>query len=141
MPSLKPSRLVIDTNVWISFLIGKELQDLKDLIVSEKVKIIISDYLLAEIKMVTSRNKLKKYFDPDIVSELLSLLDIIGEKVKPREIEKVCRDPKDDFLLALSKQGKAHYLITGDKDLLELKLFSQTKILTPKQFKEKIASL
>ncbi|MFM9074733.1 MAG: putative toxin-antitoxin system toxin component, PIN family [Bacteroidota bacterium] len=111
------------------------------MIVSEKVKIIISDYLLAEIKMVTSKNKLKKYFDPDIVSELLSLLDIIGERVKPREIKKVCRDPKDDFLLALSKQGKANYLITGDKDLLELKLFSQTKILTPKQFKEKIASL
>ncbi|MFM7196101.1 MAG: putative toxin-antitoxin system toxin component, PIN family [Bacteroidota bacterium] len=60
MPSLKPSRLVIDTNVWISFLIGKELQDLKDLIVSEKVKIIISDNLVAEIKMVTARKKIKK---------------------------------------------------------------------------------
>ncbi len=38
MPSQKTSKIIIDTNVWISFLIGRELQDLKELIVNEKVK-------------------------------------------------------------------------------------------------------
>ncbi len=32
MPSQRPSKVIVDTNLWISFLIGKELQNLKDLI-------------------------------------------------------------------------------------------------------------
>lgn len=138
MPSQKPSKIIIDTNIWISFLIGKELQDLKDLIVSEKVKVITTDQLINEIRLVTSRDKLKKYFNQDKVSDLISLLDILADKVKIKKNDKVCRDPKDDFLLALSKQSRANYLITGDKDLLDIKVFGRTKIVTVKQFKEKI---
>jgi len=129
MPSQKPSRIVIDTNVWISFLIGKELQYLKDLIVDDKVKIVSTDQLTNEIKLVTSRDKLKKYFNQDKVTDLISLLDILTDKVKLKKIEKICRDPKDDFLLALSKEGKANYLITGDKDLLDIKVTAGQKSL------------
>ncbi|HRJ28684.1 MAG TPA: putative toxin-antitoxin system toxin component, PIN family [Cyclobacteriaceae bacterium] len=138
MPSLKPSKIILDTNIWISFLIGKELQDLKDLIVDEKVKVITTDQLINEIKLVTSRDKLKKYFNQDKVSELISLLDILADKVKIKKIDKICRDPKDDFLLALSKESRANYLITGDKDLLDIKVYGRTKIVTVRQFKEKI---
>jgi len=137
MPSPKPDRLIIDTNVWISFLIGKELQGLRELIIDEKVKIITTDQLISEIRIVTARKKLKKYFDQDSVTALISLLEIIGEKIKIRKIERVCRDPKDDFLLALAKDGKANYLITGDKDLLELNSFGRTQILTTRQFQDK----
>jgi putative PIN family toxin of toxin-antitoxin system len=138
MPSQKPSKIIIDTNIWISFLIGKELQELKDLIVSEKVKVITTDQLINEIRLVTSRDKLKKYFNQDKVSDLISLLDILADKVKIKKIDKICRDPKDDFILALSKESRANYLITGDKDLLEIKVYGRTKIVTVKQFKEKI---
>jgi len=138
MPRQKPSKIIIDTNIWISFLIGKELQDLKDLIVSEKVKVITTDQLINEIRLVTSRDKLKKYFNQDKVSDLISLLDILADKVKIKKIDKICRDPKDDFLLALSKESRANYLITGDKDLLDIKIYGRTKIMTVKQFKEKI---
>jgi hypothetical protein len=138
MPSQKPSKIILDTNVWISFLIGKELQDLKDLIVSEKVKVITTDQLINEIRLVTSRDKLKKYFNQDKVTDLISLLDILADKVKIKKIDKICRDSKDDFLLALSKESGAYYLITGDKDLLDIKVYGRTKIVTVKQFKEKI---
>ena len=46
----------------------------------------------------------------------------------------VCRDPKDNFLLALAKDGKADYLLTGDKDLLDLIKFGKTKIKTITEF-------
>jgi len=138
MPSQKPIRIIVDTNIWISFLIGKELQDLKHLIASEKVKIITTDQLLTEIRLVTTRNKLRKYFNQDKVSDLISLLDIIADKVKIEKIDKISRDAKDDFLLALAKEGRANYLITGDKDLLDIQVYGRTKILTVKQFKEKI---
>lgn len=138
MPSQKPSKVIIDTNIWISFLIGKELQDLRDRIVNEKIKVITTDQLINEIRLVTSREKLKKYFSQDKVSDLISLLNILADKVKIKKIDEICRDPKDDFLLALSKESKANYLITGDKDLLDIKVYGRTKILTVKQFKEKI---
>lgn len=48
----------------------------------------------------------------------------------------VCRDWKDNFLLALSKDAKADYLISGDKDLLDLRKFGKTKILTLTEFLE-----
>lgn len=138
MRSQKQSRVIVDTNIWISFLVGKELHNLKDLIVNEKVKIIISEQLIRELKLVTSRTKLKKYFEEDKVSDLLSLLDIIAEKIRIGKIDPICRDPKDDFLLALAKESKANYLITGDKDLLYIKIYGHTKIVTAKEFKEKI---
>jgi uncharacterized protein len=138
MPSLKPSRVIVDTNLWISFLIGKELQNLKDLITSEKVQLITSDQLITELKIVTARPKLQKYFDQEKITELISFLDIVSEKVKFKKIEQVCRDPKDDFLLALSKESKAEYLITGDKDLLEIGIYSKTEILTVNKFNERL---
>jgi uncharacterized protein len=48
----------------------------------------------------------------------------------------VCRDSKDNFLLALAKDGKADYLLTGDKDLLELVQFGNTRIETLAVFLE-----
>lgn len=75
MPSLRPSKVIIDNNLWISFLIGKELQNLKDLIVNEKIRLVTCDQLINEMKLVTSREKLQKYFDPEKVADLISLLD------------------------------------------------------------------
>ena len=46
MPSQKPGKVVIDTNLWISFLIGKELQGLKDLILNDKIKSISKNSIL-----------------------------------------------------------------------------------------------
>jgi uncharacterized protein len=138
MPGQKPSKIIIATNIWISFLIGKELQDLKNLLVNEKVKVITSEQILTEIRLVTSRDKLKKYFNQESVSDLITLLDILSNNVKIKKIDRICRDPKDDFLLALSKESQANYLITGDKDLLAIKIYGRTKIVTVKEFKEKI---
>lgn len=137
MPGQKANKVIIDTNLWISFLIGKELQDLKELIVHERIKLISTDQLIEELKIVTSREKLKKYFNQDKVADLISLLGIVSEKVSIKKIDSICRDPKDDFLLALAKESKADFLITGDKDLLSIKIYGRTEILTAKKFKEK----
>lgn len=138
MPRQRPSKVIIDTNLWISFLIGKELHNLKDLITTEKVRLITTDQLITELKIVTARPKLQKYFDQEKIAELISFLNIVSEKVKIKNIEQICRDPKDDFLLALSKESKANYLITGDKDLLEIGIYARTEILTVNEFKKKI---
>ena len=45
-----------------------------------------------------------------------------------------CKDKKDNFLLDLSFEANADYLITRDKDLLELNPFKDTKIIAPVEF-------
>jgi len=48
----------------------------------------------------------------------------------------ICRDPKDNFLLALARDAKADFLITRDKDLLDPEQFENSLIVTLPQFLE-----
>jgi predicted nucleic acid-binding protein len=54
--------------------------------------------------------------------------------VKVFSIVNVCRDVKDNFLLSLAIDGDVDYLITGDNDLLILKHYQKTSILTINDF-------
>ena len=53
MPKTQTPKIIIDTNLWISFLIGKSFTNLKSLIVEKQIEIIISEQLLTEIRTVT----------------------------------------------------------------------------------------
>ncbi len=135
MPS-KSIKVIFDTNVWISFLIGKRLAKLKKLLVDERIVLITTEQLLTEIKLVTSREKLQKYFPKESVKELIALLETIAEKVAVKPTHFLNRDPKDNFLLDLIHYAKADYLITGDKDLLAHDPFKTARILTPAAFEK-----
>lgn len=141
MPKGKKPKVVIDTNIWISFLIGKKLSSLKSLISSQTLEIIISDELIEEIEKVTNRPKIRKYFPAEKVEDLINLLKIISSHHSIEHIEPICRDPKDDFLLALSKEMKADYLVTGDKDLLFIEQLGNTRIVAAEQFDAIIKTL
>jgi putative PIN family toxin of toxin-antitoxin system len=132
----KNVKVIFDTNVWISFLIGKTLSKIKGHISDGKITIVTTEQLLTEIKTVTSREKLKKYFPKERVNELIELLETIAEKVEIKPTHFINRDPKDNFLLDLIDSSNADYLVTGDKDLLELNPFKTAQILTPKQFEK-----
>ena len=130
----KSIKVIFDTNVWISFLIGKRLSFIKNHISSGQISIVTTEQLLKEIMEVTSRERLKKYFPKESVTELLELLDTIAEKVKIKSTHFINRDPKDNFLLDLIDFSKADYLVTGDKDLLVHNPFKSAIILTPANF-------
>jgi len=134
----KSVKVIFDTNVWISFLIGKQLSKIKKYIVDGRIKIIITEQLLTEIKIVTAREKLKKYFPKGSVKELIVLLETIGENVEIKSTHLISRDPKDNFLLDLIDFSKADFLVTGDKDLLEHNPFKTAQILTPTAFESKL---
>ena len=72
------------------------------------------------------------------MEELLFQMKEHGEFILVKSSTNICRDPKDNFLLSLSKDGKATYLITGDKDLLALKRFGKTQIITLQKYLSKI---
>lgn len=132
----KNVKIIFDTNVWISFLIGRRLAKIKQHISDGRITIITTEKLLLEIKIVTSREKLKKYFPKESVIELIELLETIAEKVDIKPTHFISRDPKDNFLLDLIDFSKADYLVTGDKDILEHNPFKTAQILTPNDFEK-----
>jgi putative PIN family toxin of toxin-antitoxin system len=92
---------------------------------------------MEEFMEVVRRPKFEKYFGEDDISELLSLFEYYGHLVSVDSTVAVCRDHKDNFLLALAKDGVADYLITGDKDLLDVGTFEGTRILSFNAFVDK----
>jgi uncharacterized protein len=138
MPKNKFLRLVIDTNIWISFLISDRQRRLDSLLYLENMRLVFSAELLDEINATVTKPKLKKYFSANAMEEMLLNLETYIELVEVKSTVRVCRDTKDNFLLALSKDGKADYLLTGDKDLLALAQFGKTEILTISKFLQEV---
>lgn len=134
----KSVKVIFDTNVWISFLIGKRLSKIKHHISNGNITIISTEQLLLEIKIVTSRDKLKKYFPKESVTELVELLETIAVNVQIKPRHFINRDPKDNFLLDLIDFSKADYLVTGDKDLLKHNPFKTAEVLTPAEFEKQL---
>jgi putative PIN family toxin of toxin-antitoxin system len=133
-------KVVIDTNIWISYLLGSLLQGMDGKILSKEIKVVVSDEMLKEISEVSSRPKFKNIFTAKRIKELFSLLDSYAIVVSPSQKVNVCRDGKDNFLLEVALEGEADYLVTGDEDLLVINTFQSTKIIRPKEFEDMFKS-
>ncbi len=123
-------RVIIDTNIWISFLIVHDFKQLDVSIKSGKIRILFSTELMEEFLSVCQRPKFRKYFELQDIEQLLDLFDVYGEMIQVKSQLSVCRDPKDNFLLSLAVDSNATHLITGDQDLLDLKQITDTRIVT-----------
>ena len=136
MPANQMIRVILDTNLWISYLISKRIRKIDELFERNDLVLLFSEELLEEFIEVAGRSKFRSYFPNEDVEELLSLFDELGEIIEVKTDVNVCRDPKDNFLLALAQDGNADFLITGDEDLLVIKKFGATEILSFIQFIE-----
>jgi len=124
------SKIIIDTNLWISFLLSKKIVFIDDLLSYRNVRLIFCHELLAELLEVSSRPKLKKFFTTNDIKLIFNIIDRFSDYIKVTSNVDLCRDAKDNFLLSLAKDSKSDFLITGDKDLLVLKEFEKTRIVT-----------
>lgn len=135
---MKNKKIILDTNLWISFLISKKFNQIDKLIENKEITIIFSDELIEEFIDVVSRPKFKKYFSKKDIEKVLEYFDQFGELTNVKSNIQICRDEKDNFLLNLSVDSDADYLISGDKDLLVLEKIEETKIMTFADFIEDI---
>lgn len=128
--------VVIDTNVLISALVGhgKPRQLVTELV--EKHVIVSSRGLLVELFDVLSRERFKEVEK----SHVDLLLSILARKVVlvPDEdrYRIIADDPDDDLVLNAAHSGKADYIVSGDKHLLNLKVFKGIRIVTVKTMLE-----
>ncbi|MDR0811784.1 MAG: putative toxin-antitoxin system toxin component, PIN family [Paludibacter sp.] len=132
----KPFRIVIDTNLWVSFLLSKKFDFIDNLLNNNKVQLVFSHELLVELLEVTERPKLKKFFTAEDKKLIFNLIEHYADYIIVLSQVDICRDEKDNFLLSLIKDAAADFLITGDKDLLVIKSFEKTKILTIAEFQK-----
>lgn len=130
----KRNRIIIDTNLWISYLLSNEFSKLDKVLLSKNIRILFSQELLDEFIEVAQRPKFKKYFSIEDLEHLLTQIKSKVEFISVISDVNICRDSKDNFLLSLAKDGKATHLITGDKDLLDIKIFGKTKNLKINDF-------
>lgn len=134
-------RIVLDTNVWISGLLlpnsraGKIIEEWK----RATFDIVISPYILEEVGKVLAYPKIKKRlkWDETRIQQYLDLLTFFAEMVDVTEVSAhVTADPKDSPILSTLVNSKAHFLISGDKHLLDLK--GGYPILTIEEFLQKV---
>lgn len=130
-------KIIIDTYLWISFLIGKQTVRLKNLLIRKGIQIFVCRELVDELIAVASRPKIKKYVSQEDILQTLRLIELFcTNAIIQRNAESEIRDIKDLYLLSLAETIKADYILTGDKDLLVLHKHKQTIILTLTDFYE-----
>lgn len=131
---MKRKKIVVDTNLWISFLISKNPVPIEFLLFSKKFDLLFSNHLFEELISVVAREKFQNYFHLEDIFELSQRLLAHSYFVETVSKINLSRDEKDNFLLNLAIDGKADFLISGDKDLLVLKEIENTKILSYIEF-------
>lgn len=135
---IKKHRIIVDTNLWISFLLTRQFNFIDKLLKNKNVQLVFCSELLLEFLDVVKRPKLKKYFSKPDVDNLLEIIEEYAVFIEVTSAVEICRDKKDNFLLALAKDSSADYLITGDSDLLIIKKFEETEIVTIAEYKIEI---
>lgn len=144
MKKLKQSendlRVVADTNVLISGLLGiknspsaRILQAIR----TQKVILVTSPLIMEEVSNVINRERIVKVIKMT-KRERIKFIEMLIERsdmTPGRKLPQVIgRDEKDDKFLVCAIEGKADYIITGDKDLLDLGEYEGIKIITPRKF-------
>jgi len=132
----KRIRLVVDANVWISSLLSLTFRDRTEVFFNSENLLLFSEELFDELDDAICKPYPAKRTHRKDYENLVSRLRTDAELIDVHSTVEICRDPKDNFLLALAKDGNADYLISGDDDLLVLKEFEKTKIVTIKDFEE-----
>ena len=130
-------RLVIDTNVLISALqSGTSLPAHLIVLWREgRFDLLTSVDQLDELVRVTRYSKIRERLPPALAGRLINELRDIATVVQKLRAITASPDPDDNVLLAMAQAGAADFLVTGDKrDLLSLKRFAGTKIITVREF-------
>ena len=124
--------VVFDLNVLVSSLIVKgKPQDLWRKAKNNEFTLEISNEMFSEFVNVVSRKKFEKYVTDIDVKLFLADLSRIGKFVKVKSRFKVIsEDPDDDIIVRTAYDGKADYIVSGDRHLLALKEFKGIRILT-----------
>lgn len=127
-------KAVFDTNVLLAaFLTEGVCAKLLTRARKQQFNLVTCPFILYEFERILS----KKFSatKPEKKNALALITEAAQDIVQPSEIlTGACRDKDDDNVLACALAADADYLVTGDKDLLHLKVFRGIHIIPPRDF-------
>lgn len=125
-------KVVLDSNIIISAIIfGGKPQIILRKVYKREIYGVISEVIIAELNEALVKyfkipsGKLKK-----LNKRIKSRLEVVIPKVQI----KVSRDVSDDKIIEAAVEGNCAYVITGDKDLLEIQMYKRIKIISAGEF-------
>ena len=126
-------RVVLDTNIFISAVLGGKVGIIIDEWKAGKFTLVVTDEIAHEYLDVINRPKFKI---PEI--EIVSVTDYLlrtAEFVTSEEkINVVVADVTDNKFLEAAVAGKVKYIVSGDKHLLEIESFRGISIIKANEF-------
>lgn len=136
-------RVLVDTNVYVSRLLVENrshanVAQLIDAAILDEYTLLLPEDVLDELyglrdRKAYLRDRITERDLNDFVHVLLSIAVVLPRQIDP--IPAVLRDRKDDFLLTASILGDADILVTGDRDLIDIKAhLDRPEILTVAEF-------
>jgi putative PIN family toxin of toxin-antitoxin system len=125
-------KIILDTNVIIAAFATRGLCSAVFELCLDRFEVVLSEAILKEtFTHLNGKIRLPPAQCEAIVSYLRANC-YVSEIDDPDA--SVCRDKNDLHVLGLAQRSSAAYIITGDKDLLELIQYQSTKIVTPREF-------
>jgi putative PIN family toxin of toxin-antitoxin system len=126
-------RVVFDTNIFVSALIlpGSRAEEALTRIIEGTDRLILSKPILDELLGVLAR---KFSRDGEELARVAVWLGEVAEWVRPTRHLNVAADEADNRILECAVAGRAEIIITGDRDLLQLRSFEGTRIVTLREY-------
>lgn len=126
-------KIVIDTNIVISgVFFGGWPRRVLQAVLADKITACVNIAIIQEynevVREMVSRKQGK--IDENILMPLVARMQIVDGKATVQ----VCRDPDDNKFLECAKDAHALYIVSGDKDLLDIGSYEEIEILTAKEF-------
>jgi uncharacterized protein len=132
-------KAVFDTNVLVAAFVSEGVcSKLLTRARKRQFHLFISPFILQEFERVLVR---KLAVPKGEARDAVRLVSEAAEAVvHPPELDApICRDSMDDNVLACSLAAETDYLVTGDADLLDLRSFRNTLIISPRNFESLFA--
>jgi putative PIN family toxin of toxin-antitoxin system len=132
-------RVVLDANVSVSAALKPHSKPAQiiDLVKEGEIALVLSHAILEEIKKVFRYPKIRKELRiaaSEIDEALAKIAQVAILTPGKMQISAVKDDPEDNRYLECAVEGRADFIISGDKHLLNLKTYQDIKIVTPAEF-------
>lgn len=134
-------KLILDTSTLLAMLLSSRrdntVRQLLTVVKENSYTFILSHPVIHELKSVISTDKYKNHpnYNARNTSKFINYYQHNSEYMDPVKVHTPkLRDQKDSMFIELALVSKADYLISLDKDLLEMKKVGKTHILKPADF-------
>ncbi len=132
---------ILDTNIWISFILNRQFYILARKIIEHKLDVVTCHELINELGNVLKRKKFEKYISENDINEAIALhIKLCRFVVVDIQLD-VLSDRKDNFIIALYHQCPSSIIVTGDKQLLSESIALQVNTIKFEYFKEYLQNL